>query len=81
MTDMSVNDEIENLERKLSYLAYQWRGQHSSGQLEAAQLTVKEYHLIFERLWKLGWDGEGLLPDMELPDKLMPTYFLERWEE
>ena len=75
------NDLIEKLELSLAKLANEWRKHHSNNELDAAQLTVEEYHSVFIKLWKLGWDGEGLLPDSELPDNLMPEYFLERWKK
>ncbi|MBE7471980.1 MAG: hypothetical protein DPW09_26765 [Anaerolineae bacterium] len=77
----SKDNLIDELELQLAKLANQWRRQHSDNQLDASQLTVKEYHLIFKRLWELGWDGEGLLPDSELPNDLMPKYYLERWRK
>lgn len=77
----SKNDLIEKLERQLARLANEWRKQHSISDLDAAQATVEEYHSIFMKLWELGWDGEGLLPDSELPDNLMPEYYFERWKK
>jgi hypothetical protein len=72
---------IENLELHLARLANQWREQHSRNQLKAAGATVEEYHSVFKKLWELGWEGEGLLPDSELPDNLMPEYYLARWRK
>jgi len=63
---------IDNLEGKLSYLAMNWRGMK-------AQEIVKKYHEVVQELWKLGWRGTTLLPDMELPDELMPEYFVAYW--
>jgi hypothetical protein len=74
----SKHDRIVELELGLAKLANEWRQQHSSDQLDAAQATVEEYHRIFRELWRLGWEGEELLPDSELPDTLMPKYYLEK---
>ena len=76
----SESDSINDLELRLAHLAYQWRKLHAGGQLEAAQAIVEEYHSTMSRLWALGWDGEGLLPDSELPDNLMPDYYIKRWQ-
>ena len=72
---------MEELELNLAKLANRWRKQHSDHQLKSAQATVEEYHSTFKRLWELGWDGEGLMPDSELPDDLMPEYYLARWRK
>ncbi|HLO17297.1 MAG TPA: hypothetical protein VK206_20865 [Anaerolineales bacterium] len=63
---------IDNLERKLSYLAMNWRG-------EKTHSIVKQYHEVVQNLWNLGWRGTTLLADMELPDELMPQYFISYW--
>ncbi len=63
---------IDNLEGKLSYLAMNWRGKKT-------QEIVKKYHEVVQELWNLGWRGTTLLPDMELPDELMPEYFIAYW--
>jgi hypothetical protein len=74
----SLHDLVGKLELSLARLANQWRQQHSNNDLDAAQSSVKEYHRIFEELWQLGWRGEGLLPDSELPDHLMSKNYLEQ---
>jgi len=63
---------LDNLEGKLSYLAMHWRG-------VGAQELVKQYHKVVQELWDLGWRGTTLLPDSELPDRLMPRYFISYW--
>ncbi|MCP4542082.1 MAG: hypothetical protein GY832_33570 [Chloroflexi bacterium] len=75
----STDFEIDSLERELSFLAYTWRGLHSQ-EAEKAVEIVSKYHIVFAKLWDLGWDGEGLLPDSELPNDLMPSYYLEKWK-
>jgi hypothetical protein len=76
----SKTELIHDLELRLADLANQWRRLHSGGQLEAAQVVAQEYHSTMAKLWALGWDGEGLLPDSELPDSLMPDYYIRRWK-
>jgi len=71
-----TGSEIDALEAKLSSLAYQWRKLRTTGHPAEADNVVQEYHAVFARLWQLGWDGEGLLPDSELPGELMP----ESWQ-
>jgi hypothetical protein len=73
-------NKVDSLERELSFLAYTWRGLGPQDSEEASKV-VQRYHEVFAELWELGWDGEGLLPDSELPDKLMPEYYLKRWRE
>ncbi len=77
--NQSTDVEIDSLEHELSLLAYTWRGLDSQESEKAAEI-VREYHMVFAKLWHLGWDGEGLLPDSELPNDLMPSYYLERWK-
>ena len=72
---MCNDDEIISLERQLSHLAMKWRASH----YENAEKIISEYHEVLSKLWNLDWKGENLLPDSELPDRLMPQYFLEFW--
>lgn len=72
---------IDKLELRLAQLANQWRKEHSIGKVQTAKIIVDEYHLIFSNLWALGWNGEGLLPDSELPDEIMPEYYIEKWKQ
>lgn len=67
---------INKLELSLAHLANDWRREHSLGKLETAEKIIQKYHLVFSELWELGWTGEGLLPDSELPHELMPEYFI-----
>ena len=71
---------IDKLEVHLSQLATKWRSSHSQNELIDAAKIVEEYHEIMAQLWSLGWNGGDLLPDSELPDELMPKYFLEYWQ-
>jgi hypothetical protein len=75
----SKSEMIDALESRLCNLAYYWRGKHSTGAYEAASKIVDEYHATMAELWSLGGHGEGLTPDEELPDELMPDYWLEWW--
>jgi hypothetical protein len=68
------------LELQLGLLAMEWRSTHRKGLLEEAEKVVEKYWLVVEKLWEIGWRGSGLLPDSELPDELMPQYFLEYWK-
>ena len=77
----SSEEVILKLELRLGELACHWRRLSSNGQLDAAESMVQDYHAVMKKLWDLGWDGETLLPDSELPDRLMPRYFLDRWGE
>ena len=72
---------IDTLELRLAQLANDWRKEHSIGQFQSADVIVQEYHLVFSELWELGWDGEGLLPDSELPDELMPEKYIAKWRK
>lgn len=72
---------IDELEHRFGHLAMQWRGLHSRRKYKEAATVVEEYHSIFAQLWALGWDGGDLLPDEELPDELMPKYFIEKWRK
>jgi hypothetical protein len=70
---------INALERRLSHLAMNWRSFHSRHRFDDAEKAVLEYHRILSELWNLGWDGGDLPPDAELPDELMPKYYLDKW--
>jgi hypothetical protein len=71
---------IDKLEIRLSDLAIKWRSTHFQGNLEDASKAIEEYHSTMDQLWLLGWDGEVLPPEAELPDELMPQYFIEYWQ-
>lgn len=66
---------IEELVNRLSDLAMEWRSkpQHDPK-------IVDQYHSTMDQLWTLGWDGRTLAVDSQLPDRLMPKYFLEHWQ-
>jgi hypothetical protein len=70
---------IDSLEFQLANLANEWRKEHSQGHYQQGELIVKSYHKTMANLWELGWDGTGLLPDSELPNELMPDYFVKKW--
>ena len=70
--------QIDKLELRLAQLANHWRKEHSIGRVQTANAILEEYHLVFSKLWTLGWNGEGLLPDSELPDEIMPEYYIKK---
>jgi hypothetical protein len=74
------NDNIKKLEIELGNLAGQWRYHHSLKDFEQATHIVEKYSKTMENLWDQGWHGDDLLPTEELPDRLMPKYFLEYWQ-
>ena len=76
----SESELIDKLEVHLSHLAMKWRSLHFQKELEDASKIVDQYHTTMDQLWSLGWDGGDLLPDSELPNELMPKYFLEYWQ-
>lgn len=75
------SDKINSLEIRLYELAGQWRKFHSQSKFDEASLIVDEYLKTMNALWKLGWRGDDMLPTGELPDRLMPKYFLEYWRK
>lgn len=77
-----MNNNLENSEEREFYLlAYWWRGYHSQGKINEASKIVDRYHELMKKFWETGWRGDDLLPTEELPDELMPKYFLEYWKE
>lgn len=70
---------IDQLELKLTALASRWRYLHSRQFFSEAETVVQEYHAIVAELWSLGWNGRGLPLDSELPDRLMPDYYVAYW--
>ena len=71
---------IGSLELELSKLAYRWRTASHRGNLDEAEEILQNYHATFARMWGLGWNGGSLLPDIELPEYLMPEYFVNYWK-
>jgi hypothetical protein len=70
----------EELYLQLSDLAVAWRKEHSRGSYDLAHRIVQYYHEALAKLWALGSRGEELLPEMELPENLMPQYFIDWWK-
>ncbi|MCC6298426.1 MAG: hypothetical protein IT314_03955 [Anaerolineales bacterium] len=66
---------IKELEHRLSNIAMEWRSKPQDD-----LKLVEEYSSTMDQLWKLGWDGSTLSLDAQLPDGLMPKYFLEYWQ-
>ena len=78
---MTENNNINSIEEKeLSDLAFQWRFYHSQIKYAEASAIVDKYHEAMAKFWKTGWRGDYLPLDAELPDELMPKYFLEYWQ-
>lgn len=57
---------------KLGELAGEWGETKSDA-------VVQTYHTVLKSLFELGWDGY-LLPDEELPEELMPDWYLEYYK-
>jgi hypothetical protein len=68
-TPVDTNDILEQMEKKLSELAYYWR---SSQETQLAQ----QYQAILRCMIELGFDAP-LDIDAELPDRLMPQEYLD----
>ncbi len=71
---------ILQLELRLSDLAMEWRS-FPEDKIEESITRVEKYHSIMDQLWALGWDGRTLPLDSQLPDEIMPKYFLEYWQK
>jgi hypothetical protein len=65
MAGFPTDPKIDELERKLSELAYEWRRTKKSK-------LVRQYHKTYRELQGLGWN-ERLDFDSRLPDELMPS--------
>lgn len=72
---LPVDPTLRYLERQLSILAAQWRGNWEKPAKQ--DQIMHEYHDIMHQLWSKGWDSE-LDIDSELPDRLMPQEYLEK---
>lgn len=72
------DDLVPKLASELSQLAYQFRGNKS---MDPSQPIVQQYHKVMQKLWDLGWRGDDLFIDAELPPELMPQYFVDYWKE
>ena len=66
---VSTTDIVEQMEKKLSELAYHWRGSQDT------QLA-QQYQAILRCMIELGFDAP-LDIDAELPDRLMPQEYLD----
>jgi hypothetical protein len=77
---MNNLNEIDQLANKLASLATLWRSTHSRQQIEQANQVVRQYHSVMKQLWDLGWRGDDLLPDAELPNQLMPNFYISHWD-
>jgi len=64
-------------ESLLGELAALWRSTKESP--DQAKNVVKTYHDLFGLLWLRGFRGD-MFPEAELPDDLMPKYYLEYWQ-
>ena len=43
-----------------------------------ATSAVNAYHKLFDLLWSQGFRGD-MFPDAELPQELMPSYYIDYW--
>lgn len=77
----SCPEEIDRLECRLSELAMDWRGSRTARNSDKEAQVRLDYHSIVKRLWDLEWRGYGMLPDMELPDEYMPTFYVDYWRK
>lgn len=71
-----LDPKINSLELKLATLAYQWRGCNRRNQ-GGCDGYVREYLATMEELKSLGW-LDRLGADSELPDELMPDWYLNQ---
>src|SRR4051812_41958712 len=71
---------IDDLVRQLFTFAQEWRTTHALGRYAEADVAVQHYHAILAELWNLDWDAD-LHPEEELPDELMPAYYIAYWEQ
>lgn len=78
--DNTMNGITDRLIRSLSDLASVYRGLCRQGDTAGVERTVAAYHAVMAVLWELPWD-RNLDVMEELPDTLMPTYYIEYWQE
>lgn len=78
-TNMIPVDErlLKTMEIKLSDLAALWRGNKNAPH---AETIVRQYHAILRCMIELGFH-EPLDADSELPNRLMPTEYLNLFEQ
>ncbi|HCR70861.1 MAG TPA: hypothetical protein DIW23_05410 [Anaerolineae bacterium] len=69
---MTQENKISELEKKLCYLAMEWRGNPNR-----REEIRTEYENLVKELFLLGWD-DILDFDCELPDEFMPTEYIKR---
>ena len=67
-------------EAMLGRLAARWRSTNQSGETDQSKRLLVAYHEMVHFLWTKGWRGNHLLPEEELPNELMPAYFVEHWK-
>lgn len=72
------NAVIRSYITQLAYYAALWRGRQRQHQSHEAQQAIQQYHAVMELLWALPWEAD-LDPDEELPDDLMPLYYINYW--
>lgn len=80
LSDMPVNEPPLFVvgEVALGSLAGRWRYEKSHGQMENAHQISQIYQELFEYLWLQGFRG-NMFPDAELPEELMPSYYIDYW--
>lgn len=77
--DTVLSDEtlIHKLEHKLSDLAAMWRGNKTSPR---AETIVRQYQAVLRCMIELGF-REPLDTDSELPNRLMPSEYLDLFNQ
>ena len=63
-------------ESLLGELAAIWRS--VKGDQGQATNAISAYHKLFELLWSRGFRGD-MFPECELPEGLMPSYYIDYW--
>jgi hypothetical protein len=74
MVNKKHDDPFVRFEQKLSDLAYEWR---STDDENVRKRIQQNYRRTLTQLFRNGWQ-DYLMPDAELPDKLMPRPYFER---
>jgi hypothetical protein len=76
MATITHYHELQNLSDRLSGIAAEWRAADIARDHKRAHAAVLRFHTIANELYALGWRGEGLGLDDELPDELLPTWLV-----
>lgn len=63
-------------ESLLGELAAYWRSVKDHH--NQATIAINAYHKLFDLLWSQGFRGD-MFPEAELPNDLMPSYYIDYW--